>query len=124
MHGVLPGRVSPPFTTTASTFASELVVRGAGRREQEAIAKAVYTINDRDFDIALQSIVLQAVIAQHNIALWISLHSRMCRSGPVFADPYRHVSRRAISNVHRLLAELCCLHRHVAAVVLYLHSRD
>ena len=41
--------------------------------EQQAVAKAARTIDDRDFDITLQAIMLQAIITQDDIALRVAL---------------------------------------------------
>jgi len=76
--------------------------------EQPAIAQPSLAIDDRDFDIALHAVVLQAVITQHHIALRVGLQCSARGGDAIPAHPDR--AEFAPCHQQRLVASLLCGH--------------
>lgn len=105
MHGVLAGEgVSAVYHHRIHCLQARYGFSQWPGGEQVAIAKTACPVDDRDLDIALQTVMLQAVIAQHDIALRISLQGSMRRSGAIPADPYR--ANVATCHQERFIANL------------------
>ena len=79
-----------PLTTSASTLAR----RRRGSRNGPAgssmpLPKPRSPSIDRDFDVARERVVLQAVVADDDIAFGMRREQGMCGSGALGADPHR-----------------------------------
>jgi len=56
--------------------------------KQQAVAITEFAIDDRDFHISLQPVMLQTIIAQHNIALRVGLQRRLSSGNPICSHPH------------------------------------
>jgi len=73
-----------------------------GRKEQ-AVAKTA-VILDRDFEISLQAVMLQSIVAEKHVAAGVGCEQRACGSSPIRADPHR--TPRTLGKQQRLVADL------------------
>ena len=73
--------------------------------EHTSVSKAPLSVDDRDFNITLQAIMLQAVIAKHDIALRIGLQCRLSRGEAIRAYPHR--AYIAMRHQKGLIPDLC-----------------
>src|SRR5882762_3114609 len=74
-----------------------------GRKEQ-AVAKTALIL-DRDFEISLQAVMLQSVVAENHVAGSMGCEQRACCGDAIGADP--HWASRTLGEEQRLIADLC-----------------
>src|SRR5712691_1724971 len=78
------------------------LTQGTGRKEQ-AVAKTALIL-DRDFEISLQAVMLQSIVAENHVAASVGCEQRACGGGPICADPHR--APRALGKQQWLIADL------------------
>ena len=61
-------------------------------RQTETVVQPVYRVDDRQFDVTAHAIVLQAVVADHDIHLGMPAQQVIDRRRPVRADAHRHLA--------------------------------
>ena len=88
--GAKPTPHLPPLTTTASTAARRdaRLAQRAGR-QRPAVAEAARAVDHGDFDVAREAVVLQAVVADDDVAFRVCGEQRAGGRGAVGADPDR-----------------------------------
>jgi hypothetical protein len=92
---------SRPLTTTESTSASRAAARAAGRpAAAAAVAEAARAVDDRDLEVAAQCVVLQAVVADHDVDAPRAAVPRLPRERSPPRPASRHGARAAAAR-HR-----------------------
>ena len=76
--------------------------QGTGRKEQTVAKTAV--IFDRDFEISLQAVMLQPIVAENHVAAAMGREQSACGGGPICPDPHR--APRTLGKQQRFIADL------------------
>ena len=100
------------------------VVEARGRlaqrsgRQQQPVAESARRIDDRDLDVAREPVVLQAVVAQHDVARRMRCEQAARRGDAVAADPHRDSRRRRAAAARRRRRRGSSLDAHLARALL------
>ena len=73
-------------------------------RKQQAVAKTALVL-DGDFEISLQAVMLQSVVAENHVTASMGCEQRACGGGAIRADPHR--APRTLGEQPRLIADVC-----------------